>query len=124
VFLDFYRYDHSHECVSISFYRSWQFETTSSHAPAMDMDRALELVRSSTITWRWTWGVQNRQAFIFSPADLNFWIAVPPKPGYRPASHGPYVGFNLSHELSATGRRPDPDVFPADSRHLIGGSDN
>ena len=44
----------------------------------MDKKKALELVRSSRISWRWNLGVHNMQSFIFSPSDLDFWIAIPP----------------------------------------------
>ena len=83
------------------------------HDNDMDMDRALELVRSSEITWRWTFGIQNRQSFIFAPAELNFWIAMAPESRREPASHSPYVGFNLLHELYDTGGAPDPVYYPA-----------
>jgi hypothetical protein len=33
--------------------------------------------------------------------------------GNRPASYGPYVGFNLRHELYGTGDEPIPKTFPA-----------
>jgi predicted choloylglycine hydrolase len=79
----------------------------------MDKKKALELVRSSRISWRWNLGVHNRQSFIFSPSDLDFWMAVPPASLNRPASYGPYVGFNLRHELYGTGDEPMPKSFPA-----------
>jgi hypothetical protein len=44
----------------------------------MDIMKAIQLVRSSKITWRWIPGMENKQSFIFSPTDLDFWIAVPP----------------------------------------------
>ncbi len=79
----------------------------------MDMKKAIELVRSSKITWRWVPSVQNRQSFIFSPTDLDFWIAIPPDSNYTPASYGPYIGFNLRHELYGTGHEANPKSFPA-----------
>ena len=79
----------------------------------MDKKKALELVRSSRISWRWNLGARNRQFFIFSPSDLDFWIAIPPDSNFTPASYGPYIGFNLRHELYASGDEPDPKSFPA-----------
>jgi len=78
----------------------------------MNKKKALELVRSSRISWRWNLGVHNRQSFIFSPSDLDFWIAIPPNSNYTPASHGTYIGFNLRHELYGTGDEANPKVFP------------
>ena len=80
----------------------------------MDIEKAIELVRTSRITWRWNPVVHNRQSVIFSPATFDFWVAVPPKSDYLPASWGPYVGFNLQHELYGTGRHPNPKSFPTD----------
>lgn len=79
----------------------------------MDKNKALELVRSSRISWRWNLGVHNRQSFIFSPSDLDFWIAIPPDSNYTPASYGPYIGFNLRHELYGSGDEANPKSFPA-----------
>jgi len=79
----------------------------------MDKSKALELVRSSRISWRWNLTVQNRQSFIFSPSDLDFWIAIPPDSNYTPASYGPYIGFNLRHELYGSGDEAKPKSFPA-----------
>ena len=79
----------------------------------MDKKKALELVRSSRISFRWNLGVHNRQSFIFSPSDLDFWIAIPPDSNYTPASYGPYIGFNLRHELYGSGDEANPKSFPA-----------
>jgi hypothetical protein len=79
----------------------------------MDKKKALELVRSSRISWRWNLGVHNRQSLIFSPSDLDFWIAIPPDSNHTPASHGPYIGFNLRCELYGSGDEPNPKSFPA-----------
>ena len=79
----------------------------------MDIEKAIELVRTSRISWRWNPVVHNRQSIIFSPATLDFWIAIPPESDYVPASYGPYVGFNLMQELYGTGHEPNPDSFPA-----------
>ena len=79
----------------------------------MDIKKAIELVRSSKITWRWVPGVQNRLSFIFSPTELDFWIAIPPDSNFTPASYGPYIGFNLRQELYGTGDEANPKVFPA-----------
>ena len=78
----------------------------------MDKKKALELVRSSRISWRWNLSVHNRQSFIFSPSDLDFWIAIPPEALNKPASYGLYVGFNLRHELYGTEDGPMPKSFP------------
>jgi hypothetical protein len=58
-------------------------------------------------------GVQNRPSFIFSPSDLNSWIAIPPDAYETPASFGPYIGFNLRHELYGSGDDASPNSFPA-----------
>ena len=79
----------------------------------MNIEKAIELVRTSRITWRWNPAVHNRQSIIFSPAALDFWIAIPPNSNYKPASYGPYIGFNLQQELYGTGNDPNPKSFPA-----------
>jgi hypothetical protein len=79
----------------------------------MDIKKAIELVRSSKITWRWIPGVQNRLSLIFSPTELDFWIAIPPDSNFAPASYGPYIGFNLRQELYGTGDEANPKAFPA-----------
>jgi len=79
----------------------------------MNIHKAIELVRSSKITWRWVPGVHNYQSFIFSPNDLDFWIAIPPDTNSVPASYGPYIGFNLRNELYGTGDEASPKAFPA-----------
>ena len=79
----------------------------------MNIHKAIELVRSSKITWRWVPGVHNYQSFIFSPSDLDFWIAIPPDTNSVPASYGPYIGFNLRNELYGTGDEASPKAFPA-----------
>ncbi len=79
----------------------------------MNIHKAIELVRSSKITWRWVPGVHNYQSFIFSPSDLDFWIAIPPDSNFAPASYGPYIGFNLRNELYGTGDEASPKAFPA-----------
>jgi len=79
----------------------------------MDIEKAIELVRTSRITWRWNPIVHNRQSIIFSPSDLDFWIAIPPDSNHTPASHRPYIGFNLRHELYGSGDEPNPKSFPA-----------
>ena len=79
----------------------------------MNKKKALELVRSSRISRRWFLDVQNRQSFIFSPSDLDFWLAIPPESNYTPASHGPYIGFSLPYELYGSGDEANPRSFPA-----------
>ena len=79
----------------------------------MDIEKAIELVRTSRITWRWNPIVHNRQSIIFSPATLDLWLAMPPKSDFIPASYGPYIGFNLPQELYGTGNGPTPKSFPA-----------
>jgi hypothetical protein len=79
----------------------------------MDIEQAIELVRMPRISWRWNPVVHNRQSIIFSPATLDFWIAIPPESDYIPASYGPYVGFNLMQELNGQGHEPHPESFPA-----------
>jgi hypothetical protein len=78
----------------------------------MDIEKAIELVRTSRISSRWNPFVHNRQSIIFSPATLDFWIAIPPESNYIPASYGPYVGFNLMQELYGSGQDPSPKSFP------------
>ena len=79
----------------------------------MDIEKAIELVRTPRISRRWNPVDHNRQSIIFSPATLDFWIAIPPESDYIPASYGPYVGFNLMQELYGTGHEPNPESFPA-----------
>jgi hypothetical protein len=79
----------------------------------MDIEKAIKLVRSPRISWRWNPFVNNRQSIIFSPSILDFWVAIPPKSDFIPASYGPYVGFNLQQELYGTGHEPNPKSFPA-----------
>jgi hypothetical protein len=79
----------------------------------MDFKKGLELVRSNKISRRWTRGVQNMLSFIFSPSTLDLWIAVAPDSKNISASNGPFVGFNLMHELYESGEKPNPDSFPA-----------
>lgn len=86
------------------------------HINRMDIEKAIELARSPRISRSLFWDsqrVHNRQSFVFSPDTLDFWIAIPPKPGNKPASAGPYVGFNLLNELYGTGDKPNPPFFPA-----------
>jgi hypothetical protein len=66
---------------------------------AMNMDKALQLVKSSRISSFWRNGAQNRQSFLFSPGTLDFFIALPPKTKTGSACHNPYVKFNLLDEL-------------------------
>jgi hypothetical protein len=88
-------------------------EILSDNLSMMDKSEAINLVRSSRISWRWNFGVHNRQSFIFSPSDLNFWIAIPPDSNYTPVSYGPYIGFNLRHELYGSADQAIPKSFPA-----------
>jgi hypothetical protein len=79
----------------------------------MDIEKAIELARTSRISWRWNPVVHNRQSIIFSPATLDFWVAIPPESDFIPASYGPYVGFNLQKELYGTGHDPNPKSIPS-----------
>jgi hypothetical protein len=82
----------------------------------MDVEKALELVRSPVISRDTFWDrmkVHNRQAYIFSPATLDFWIAIPPSNLSKPACYGKYVGFNLLHELYGTENKLNKITFPA-----------
>jgi hypothetical protein len=91
-----------------------QFLTENSHQ--MNIEKALELVRTPRISRDTFWDrlkVHNRQAYVFSPATLDFWIALPPSNPSKPACYGEYVGFNLLHELYDTGNKPNPMTFPA-----------
>jgi hypothetical protein len=86
------------------------------HINRVDIEKAIELARSPRISRSLFWDssrVHNRQSFVFSPDTLDFWIAIPPKSGNKPASSGPYIGFNLLNELYETGDRPNPPFFPA-----------
>jgi len=84
----------------------------SDNSEDMDLNKALELVRSSKISRRWSPGVHNRQSFIFSPSEFDIWIAIPPDSNSVPASYGPYVGFNLRHELYGSSDEANPRFFP------------
>jgi hypothetical protein len=79
----------------------------------MDIEKAIELVRNARISWRWNPFEHNRQSIIFSPATLDFWVAIPPKSDFIPATYGPYVGFNLQQELYGTGHEPNPKSIPS-----------
>jgi hypothetical protein len=79
----------------------------------MDIEKAIQLARTSRISWRWNPVVHNRQSIIFSPATLDFWVAIPPESGFIPESYGPYVGFNLQKELYGTGHDPNPKSIPS-----------
>jgi hypothetical protein len=86
------------------------------HIDDMNVDMAIELVRDPLISRANFWDsfrVHNRQSYIFSPGTLDFWIAIPPDSNYIPASCGPYIGFNLRHELYSTGDEANPKAFPA-----------
>ena len=83
------------------------------NSASMDFDKGLELVRSNKISRRWTRGVQNILSFIFSPSTLDLWIALAPDSKNIPASYGPFVGFNLIHELYGSGEKPNLESFPA-----------
>ena len=80
----------------------------------MDIEKAIELVRTPYLSRDNFWDrlrVHNRQAYIFSPGTLNFWIAIPPSDIKKPACYGPYIGFNLMQELYGTGQVPSPKYF-------------
>ena len=79
----------------------------------LNIEKAIDLVRTSRITWYWNPTVHNRQSLIFSPPTLDFWIAIPPNSNFKPASYGPYVGFNLRHELYGSSDEANPRFFPA-----------
>jgi len=86
------------------------------HMNNMTIENALNLVRSSIISRTSFWDrfrVHNRLSIVFSPGTLDFWIAIPPKYSNKPASAGPYIGFNLLDELYKTGDKPNPLFFPA-----------
>lgn len=83
------------------------------HQHALTVEKAIELVRTSRITWFWNPAVHNRQSVVFSPSTLDFWVALPPDSDSTPASRNPYVGFNLKRELYGTGSEPTPKSFPS-----------
>jgi len=81
------------------------------HIDSMNIEKAITSNRSSLIA-RSRYGNQNKHSVIFSPQDLNFWVAMAPEPQLVPACFGPYIGFNLLHELYGSGQRPHPPSFP------------
>jgi hypothetical protein len=86
------------------------------HIDDMNVEKAIELVRTPLISRANFWDsfrVHNRQSYIFSPSTLDFWIAIPPDSNYTPASYGPYIGFNLRHELYGSHDEANPKSFPA-----------
>lgn len=88
----------------------------SENSGKMDVEKALELVRTPIISRDTFWDrlkVQNRQAYVFSPATLDFWIALPPSNPDEPACYGEYAGFNLQNELYDTNNKPNLMTFPA-----------
>jgi hypothetical protein len=82
----------------------------------MIIEKAIELVRIPYLArdnfWDWL-RVHNRQAYIFRPRTLDFWIARPPSDEKKPACYGAYYGFNLMQELYGSGQNPSPKSFPA-----------
>jgi len=82
----------------------------------MSIEKAIELVRTPYLSRDNFWDrlrVHNRQAYIFSPGTLNFWIALPPSDIKKPACYGTYIGFNLMQELYGSGQIPNPKYFSA-----------
>jgi predicted choloylglycine hydrolase len=82
----------------------------------MSIEKAIELVRTPYLSRDNFWDrlrVHNRQAYIFSPGTLNFWIALPPSDIKKPACYGPYIGFNLMQELYGSGQFPSPKYYSA-----------
>jgi predicted choloylglycine hydrolase len=82
----------------------------------MSIEKAIEFVRTPYLSRDNFWDrlrVHNRQAYIFSPGTLNFWIALPPSDIKKPACYGPYIGFNLMQELYGSGQIPSPKYFSA-----------
>jgi len=82
----------------------------------MNIEKALALVRTPIISRDTFWDrlrVHNRQAYVFSPENLDFWIALPPSSTSKPTCYGEYIGFNLLHELYETNNKPKPMTFPA-----------
>lgn len=82
----------------------------------MSIEKAIELVRTPYLSRDNFWDrlrVHNRQAYVFSPGTLNFWIAHPPSNKNKPACYGAYFGFNLMQELYGSGQDPNPKSFPA-----------
>ena len=91
-------------------------QALSDNQAQMDVEKALELVRSPIISRDKFWDrlrVHNRQAYVFSPATLDFWIAIPPSNPNKPACFGKYVGFNLLHELYGIENKLNLITFPA-----------
>ena len=86
------------------------------HSGHMDIETAIDLVRSPRISRSTFWDSfrgHNRQSVIFSPETLDFWIAIPPESNHKAACLGEFIGFNLRNELYGTGDGPDPPFFPA-----------
>jgi len=82
----------------------------------MSIEKAIELVRTPYLSRDNFWDrlrVHNRQAYVFSPRTLNFWIARPPSNNNKPACYGSYIGFNLMQELYGSGQDPSPKFYPA-----------
>lgn len=91
-------------------------ELLTENSDNMSIEKAIELVRTPYLSRDNFWDrlrVHNRQAYIFSPRTLNFWIARPPLNNNKPACYGSYVGFNLMQELYGSGQEPNPKSFPA-----------
>ncbi len=94
---------------------SFANEFLSNQMNNLTMEEGLKLVRSPIISRTSFWDslrVHNRLSIVFSPGTLDFWIAIPPKRSYKPASAGAYIGFNLLDELYKTGDIPKPLFFP------------
>lgn len=80
------------------------------HKGTINVQKLIELNRSSSISCEYNPVVANLHSAIFVPSTLDFWIAFDPPP----ATQGKWVGFNLSNELHGGGEVPEPAVIPAE----------
>lgn len=72
----------------------------------LDINTALKILRSDALAFQ-----NNRQSLIFSPSELNFWIASVPDNKTKPASMYDYYGFNLLNELYKSNKPIEPNSF-------------
>ena len=80
------------------------------HKGKMDLEKLIELNRSSSLSFQNNQWSANLHSAIFKSSTLDFWIAIDPPP----ATKGKWIGFNLKNELYGEGKEPEPVIIPAE----------
>ncbi len=78
----------------------------------MNIEKAITINRTPTIS-RPNSKFMNTHSVIFSPHDLDFWIAMSHEHRKEPACFGAYTGFNLLKLIYGHGQTPNPAYLPA-----------